>query len=773
MSKTIDRIVVSGMGAVTAFGIGLQPLWEGARAGAVAIRPVAGLPMAGYRTKLAGEVPEEVKPSYAGISDAVREPSLDFALVAAEEALTASGLAKLVPPQRWGVVFATCNGGLVSGEQALRAEASGQPAPFEQLLLVSPQTIAEVIGAAFGFGGPVLSVNTACASGAHAIAHAVELLRDGHADALLVGGSDSLSGVTFAGFNSLESLSPNPAAPYSKGRDGLSLGEGSGMLVLTRAEIAAAHDAPVLAEVLGYGLSADGYHATAPHPEGAGAARAIVAALASGGVRPEHVGYVNGHGTGTPKNDPAEVAAVRTAFGDDTAKTLLSSTKSMIGHLLGAAGAVESIVTVQALREQTAPPTAGFLEADPHCAIDVVPGGSRPLDTAAALSNNFAFAGANASILFGLPGRIDIPAPADEPIVITGLAALGPDWNTIEGLHTAYRDYSAADRRPDRFAALLGNPEWELPPRERRRVDRLGRYAIMASAMALADAGLAGAERPAPRIGVVLGTGLGPLASIEEFVVPLVDSGPESANPAVFPNTVYNAAAGQVAMKLGLTGVTSTLTAAHAAGAAALCVARDLLRRGTADAIVVPAVDTFCAAAQTAYGRLPAFARSPEYIPTEGGYGIVLEPLSKALARGAVPRAEFAGFGMASDGRGIGEFDTDGSGFERAMRAALTHAGLTAAQVTRIQSNAAGIEAFDTAEFAAIGRVFDSTEPFVETPKRWLGEPVGAGAHLAIALAAEQPLDKPVLINSSSPGGTHISVVLTPVRTADDRSTSW
>src|SRR5207249_1061882 len=174
-----------------------------------------------------------------------------------------------------------------------------------------------------------------------------ELIRYGQVDAVLTGGAEALSGVLYSGFNSLESLSPNPAAPYSRDREGLSLGEGSGMMVLMREDLARELGAPVIAELLGYSLSADGYHPTAPHPEGAGAGRAISSALKAAGASPDEVAYVNSHGTGTPKNDPAETAATKVGLGEQAARdTAVSSTKSMIGHLLGAAGAVENIVTV-------------------------------------------------------------------------------------------------------------------------------------------------------------------------------------------------------------------------------------------------------------------------------------------------------------------------------------------------------------------------------------------------------------------------------------------
>jgi 3-oxoacyl-[acyl-carrier-protein] synthase II len=787
----VVRVVVTGIGAVSAHGTGVDRLWDGVRAGRVAIRPVKNLPMDGYRTVLGGEVQDPATPVHDyGEGFPVREPVLDFALTAAEEAMAGCGLrvgagagAASVSPHRWGVVFGSCNGGLVSGERLLRDQLAGRDPDWRGSLLVSPQATAEALSAAFDLRGPVLSVNTACASGAHAIAHAMELIRGGQADAMLVGGADALCEVVFAGFNSLESLAAGPAAPYSRDRDGLSLGEGSGMLVLVRKDVAGVAGAPVLAEVLGYGLSADGHHPTAPHPQGEGAARAITAALAAAAVSADDVGYVNGHGTGTAKNDPAEVKAIRTAFGAAAAQVRLSSTKSTIGHLLGAAGAVEAIVTILALRDQVAPPTAGFTGPDPQCDLDVVPNVAQPVATDVAVSTNFAFAGANACVVLARPDRRSASASrTEEPVVVTGLAALSPAAPGARELWAAYQAGTRCGEREDRLrvdrmtADAAAHIAAHIPARQRRRLDRLGLLAAVACQTALADAGLPStgppstglpsADRPAHRIGVVLGTGLGPMESMARFTLPLLDSGPALANPAVFPNTVYNMAAGQVAMLLGVIGVTSTVTATHAAGAVALCVARDLLRSGAADAIVCPAVDVLPPAVVRAYARLPLFdaGRADGYTLAEGGFALVLERRSAATARNARIRAELSGYGIASDARGIGQWDRRGGGVERAMRIALDMAGIAPDAVPAVWANAAGLAPVDRPERAAIERVFGPAGPRVEAPKRRLGEPVGAGAHLSTVLALTEweltGAGGPALVNSSSLGGTHVAIVL-------------
>ncbi|MFG3589839.1 beta-ketoacyl synthase N-terminal-like domain-containing protein [Streptomyces sp. NPDC047990] len=763
-------VVVCGVGAVTAQGEGATALWEGIRAGHSAIGPVRGMPMDGYGTAIGGEVPNPSRPAYdylASFGGREREPAMDFALTAAQEAIAGAGLASL-PAERWGVAFGSCNGGLRTAEKLARRSREGTAPPDDgrHYLLVPPQAIAEALSSAFSLKGPALSVNTACASGAHAIAHAAEAISAGRADAMLAGGSDAFTETAFAGFTSLQSLSTKPAAPYSKDRDGLSLGEGAGMLVLAEESVARAAGAPILAEVLGYGLSADGYHATAPHPEGEGAARAIRGALKAAGITPQDVGYINGHGTGTPKNDSAESNAVRAAFGEAADKTALSSSKSMIGHLLGAAGAVEAIVTVQALVEQTAPPTANFTGTDPKCGLDAVPDTGRELAMNAALSNNFAFAGANACVAFGWPSgrRFSVPAPpAAEKVVITGGAAITAAGEGLDALWEAWEHGARLGGEEDglHVARADFDPAAHIGARDRRRMDRLSQLAVASCRAALAHARLDADEHT----GVVLGTGLGPMRSIEDFLLPVLDGCPAEGSPAVFPNTVFNAAAGQVAMHVGAKGPTSTVTTGHAAGASALTVAHDLLLQHRADAVLCPAVEDLSPGVLTAYRGLPLFTDTG-YTLAEAGITLVLERESSARARGARILAEFAGHGTAGDAAGVGRWDEDGDGVERAMHAALGHAGVHPRDITAIWANAAGLTRADAPEARATGRLAAASGCPVHTPKQTLGEPVGAGAQLAALLAVtgwqHHTPAGPVLINSSSLGGTHISLVLRP-----------
>ncbi|HXN55721.1 MAG TPA: beta-ketoacyl synthase N-terminal-like domain-containing protein, partial [Myxococcales bacterium] len=580
-----------------------------------------------------------------------------------------------------------------------------------------------------------------------------------------------------------------PAAPYSRDRKGLSLGEGSGMLVLMREDVAREQGAPVLAEILGYGLSADGYHPTAPHPEGRGAARAIQTALAQGGVSPEEVRYVNSHGTGTPKNDPAETAATKVGLGEDAAhRAAVSSTKSMIGHLLGGAGAIEAISTVKTLEQQLAPPTASFTEPDPDCDLDYITEGPRAMEIDIAVSNNFAFGGANASIVFARAGaRPQGPAtPALDRVVITGLGALTPAGTDLQALWEAYsggRDCTSVED-----GVRLGRVEYAagdfLGPKERKRVDGLGLFSIISSRQALEDAALELTDENRIRVGAILGTGVGPMESMEGFSAGVIAEGAGGANPAVFPNTVYNAAGGQVAIKVGALGPASTVTVGHAAGASSLCYGCELAGADHADAMLCLGADSLTDTVIAAYRELGVLGGSAQsgagsgeggagasngggssMALSEAGVAVLVERLGAARKRGARIRAEVLGHAVTSDARGVGRLDPAGEGLERAMRLALERAGVSASEVVAVWASRCGLAVADRAEAKAIERLLGASVK-VNAPKLLLGEPMGAGASLnaALALAAwEHGQDVgPVLVNSTSLGGTNFAIVLAP-----------
>lgn len=325
-----------------------------------------------------------------------------FGLIAAGEALAGSGITGVYDPYSVGVAVGAGAAGMFQGEQWLNAvlhDGSASPNLLRGLL---PDKTATVIAEAFGFAGYQGTVTTACSSSATAIGWGADLVATGQLDAMVCGGSDTLSILTFAGFNALRVVDPQPCAPFSLGRQGITLGEGAAFLVLERESAARRRGAVIYGRVLGYAIGGEAHHMTAPDPTGRVAARIMADALTSAGVGREEVGWVNAHGTGTPLNDVVESTAMKLVFGERAAQVPLVSTKPVTGHCLGAAGAIEAVATVLALGAGTIPRTLNFRGLDPECDLDYCHEGARPTAATVAISNSFAFGGNITSLVLGV-----------------------------------------------------------------------------------------------------------------------------------------------------------------------------------------------------------------------------------------------------------------------------------------------------------------------------------------------------------------------------------
>ena len=393
------RVVVTGMGVIAPPGNTRAAFWDALRNGRSAIGPMTLVPEGSLRFPNAAEVANFNAAAYLGEKEAdLLDRFAQFALVAAREAVADAGL-PMTPErgERMGVVTGTSAGGKTSEDRefhSLYGERSGR---------VHPLTIARTMANAgtsriaqeYGITGASYTISTACASAAHAIGQAFSMVRHGMLDAAIAGGSEAPFSLGFLkAWEAMRIVAPDTCRPFSRDRKGLILGEGAAMLVLEPLEAARARGAYIWGEIAGFGMSSDAHHIT--QPLAAGAARAMRAALNDAGVEPAEIGYINAHGTGTVANDVTEAQAIHDVFGARAPRMPVSSTKSMHGHALGAAGALEAAATLLALHDGVIPPTANFTEADPACALDVVPNVARECAVAWALSNSFAFGGLNA-----------------------------------------------------------------------------------------------------------------------------------------------------------------------------------------------------------------------------------------------------------------------------------------------------------------------------------------------------------------------------------------
>ena len=405
----MNRVVVTGMGAITPLGNDISTFWESLKGGKCGIGEITRFDTQPHKVKIAAEVRDFDALKYMDKVDASHSDLYtQYAVAAAYQAMEDSGVAGTVAPERMGVYFGTGIGGIntfVSEHVKMLEKGPRRISPYFIPMMISNMA-AGMIAIRFGCKGAAMPAVTACASGSSAIGEAMRAIRHGYADVMITGGAEAaINEIALAGFANMKALSQseNPleaSLPFDARRGGFVMGEGSGALILEEYERAKARGAHIYAELCGYGSTCDAYHVTAPHPEAEGGTRAIFDALSEANSQTDKI-YINAHGTGTPMNDKGETLAIKKALGEGRArKALISSTKSMTGHMLGAAGAAEAIASIMAICEGVIPPTIGLAVPDPECDLDYVPLTARKADIDIALSTSLGFGGHNACLAF-------------------------------------------------------------------------------------------------------------------------------------------------------------------------------------------------------------------------------------------------------------------------------------------------------------------------------------------------------------------------------------
>jgi 3-oxoacyl-[acyl-carrier-protein] synthase II len=405
------RVVVTGLGIVSPVGLSIVDAWDNITSGRSGIRPITSFDVSDFSVRFGGTIEGFDVSEYVAKKDARKmDLFLHYGVAAGIQAFRDAGL--VVSEQnaeRIGVSIGSGIGGLLGIEKNYDAYKNGGPRKISPFF--APSSITNMISGnlsiMYGLKGPNIAMVTACTTGTHSIGEAARIIAYGDADVMLAGGAEMASTPTglggFAAARALSTRNDDPqtaSRPWDKDRDGFVLGDGAGVMVLEEYSSARARGANIYAELAGYGMSGDAYHMTLPSENGEGAARCMRNALRDGGLNPERVDYVNAHGTSTPAGDIAEVCAIKTALGEHARQAAVSSTKSMTGHLLGAAGGVEAIFTVLAIRDQIAPPTINQFTADPECDLDFVPNEARSMKIDVAMSNSFGFGGTNGSLVF-------------------------------------------------------------------------------------------------------------------------------------------------------------------------------------------------------------------------------------------------------------------------------------------------------------------------------------------------------------------------------------
>lgn len=404
------RVVITGVGLISSVGIGTEANWAALRAGEVGIGPITHFDASAFASRIGGEVKGFDPLQFVEKKEVKKlDVFIQFAIAASQFAVDDASLAITAEnADRVGVFIASGIGGFSTIEREHLELINGGPRRISPFFI--PASIINLaaghVSIRFGAKGPNLATCTACTASAHAIGESFEIIRRGDADVMIAGGSEmAITPMGVGGFASMRALStrnddPQRASrPFDKDRDGFVIGEGAGIVILESLDVALARGAKIYAEVVGYGLSSDAYHLTGQPPDADGAVRSMQMAIRKAGIAPEAISYINAHGTSTPINDPTETLAVKRTFGDHAYRLAMSSTKSMTGHLLGAAGGLEAGITALAVRDQIAPPTANLDEPDPACDLDYVPKVARPMAIEYALSNSFGFGGTNGTLI--------------------------------------------------------------------------------------------------------------------------------------------------------------------------------------------------------------------------------------------------------------------------------------------------------------------------------------------------------------------------------------
>jgi 3-oxoacyl-[acyl-carrier-protein] synthase II len=394
------RVAITGMGIFCSTGKDVEAFSRSLEEGQTGIGPITLFDTSKYPCKIGAEIRDYRSEEFFKKKELRKLSRTDqFGLIASEEAVKTSGIHSY-PSEEVGVCLGAGAGGMFEAEtyhREILVKGKSRPSLIWPFI---PSYTTDRVAERFGFSGPKFTVTTACSSSATAIGYGADLIRSGKSKAVLCGGSEALSELTFGGFNSLKATDPSPCRPFDRKRAGMSLGEGAGILILEDLDEAMKRGARIYAEFLGYGIGGEAYHITAPEPSGMREARIIREAMEESGILPTEVDYINAHGTGTPLNDKVETLSIKNAFGERACSIPVSSIKSSVGHCLGSAGAIEAIASVLSIIHQFIPPTLNHQEGDEDCDLDYVPGKSREAEVGIVLSNSFAFGGNCTTLVF-------------------------------------------------------------------------------------------------------------------------------------------------------------------------------------------------------------------------------------------------------------------------------------------------------------------------------------------------------------------------------------
>lgn len=773
------RVNITGMGTVTPFGVGIDSFWDALAAGRHAFAPIHQFPTKDHRTNIGAEIRETPSIPLRRLDKQVLSRADHLALAAALEALEHACLLDssrgcVYSPQRAGLIVGTAAGAILGLEEFFRKRILKEPinSPFSLLSSFALSAIATNIAKEFQIQGQRMTIATVCSSSGLALAAGMELLETKEVEFVLVVGTETLSEVAHGGFNSLRSVAPERCQPFDLYRKGLVLGEGAGAMVLERSPSVKARKVSSLGYLSGYGLTTDLHHFTAPEPEGHAVAEAVHDALTSAGIKAEDIEYVNAHGTGTSLNDVAETRGLKKVLGDHSFEVAVSSTKSMIGHTLGAASILEAIATVLSLQKGIIPPTCGLEVQDSECDLDYTPKKAVKTNARCAVSNSLAFGGSNISLVFSADTKRDLPVGRDAfeesgSPVITGIGVVSPigigrhEFN--RGILEGRSGLSTLPTLGDEWAGIKGGVIdmagvlERTPSSLRRRSNRQACFLFLSLEEAMADAGL-GPEENGSSLAVTYGTAFGCSSNVHRFFSQIVTEGARFSSPQEFNMSVTNAPPSLVAQALDIRGPIWVFVADEASWEVSLHWAAGLIQRQRRQKVVVSASEELSHSILAIHNEL-GILRSENQAGLELGEGsvsMVLESYSSALDRGIRPYGALIGFGTVQDTRcGPLDYSQDGEAMVKAVSKCVKGREEEAELICITPENGhKAVESVTPHLLKGVGDLWPGRRR-IGNFKRLLGESgISGGLGLAaVLLDNSDPFPLYVLVTTSARGG--------------------
>ena len=719
------RCVITGLGLVCAIGNNTAECFQAALDGRSGIADAVSFDTSEcYSHKGA-----EVKLTDSELAGGKYDRTTALGIKAAGEAIKDAGIdMDSEDASEVGVLLGSCIAGAACVDKYYNQKEAGEKTDSKDIVSISATVIAGNVADYYNAGGITANIVNACAAGTLSIALAIDLIRGGKGEIFLAGGCDSFSSLAYAGFHALRALAPSDCSPFNHS-DGITLGEGAGVLVVESYEHAVKRGAKIYCDVLGSGVSSDAYHITAPRPDGEGQMSVINRAVRNSGLKFTDIDYINAHGTGTAKNDESEFLSLKTVF-ENNKDLYVSSTKSMTGHCLGAAGAIEAVLTVKALKEGKLPPTTGYSEDDIKVLKEKSGGinfiANKPVekDVKYVMSNSFAFGGNNASIVFAKdPNVLNLACPK-QSLFVTGIGIVNGEYDEASGDYIAKLDTETFKEHGVKSAFL-------------RKLDRLSQLQLLSGIRALEDAGVTVTEENEGVIGICIGTNDGPMTEIANFQKGIIRDGIEKGSAFAFPNTVYNAAGGYLSIATGIKGYNVTIANGCQSGLQSVCAAAGVIMFGYENIMLASGTDECTAIDDEIYTDLGLKGEGGITLG-EGSVTCVIEKDSSAAERGAKRYARIASFSSARDTSGDRTDNTRLSekALTKALLNVLKEAGMQPSDVSCIYGFGNGIESVDRFEMEVYRKVFGG-DIEVRLIKKDYGEARAASSSMQFAMLAK------------------------------------